>query len=227
MPTWTFKHLVGAALIAGLAGCAAPGPDAGRGVALLDGGLSSGMPPVDVSVLRGGFKVAGPKGFCVDKPSSRLRGDKPFVLLAPCERIRSGVAGLIFRPRALLTVTVTEGTGPTAEGYARFFADPAGLAALSRSGDPARVAVEGSAAAQDGSFRVTVVEDGLQRGAEALVDERSWRAFVTVNGHLLAVSLRSPRGAPLSAERAQGLLDETVAALRTVNPAVLETANRG
>lgn len=226
MNTWISKHLIGVALVAALAGCAAPGPDAGRGLTLFDGALFSGTPQSDLTVLGDGFTVTGPDGYCVDRPSSRPRADRPFVLMAPCSQVRGGVVGLIFRPRALLTATVTEGAGPTAQGYARFFADPAGLAALSNAGDATGLEIETSGAAPDGSFRVTVFEESGNGRATALVDARSWRAFVTVNGHLVALNLRSPQDAPLSAEAAQRLLDETVAALQTANPAALETADQ-
>ena len=217
MSTWISRPLIVAALLAGLAGCVTTGtPEAGRSASPFGAAVTGAAPARAAAVMGGAVKIAGPEGFCVDRASSRIGGAAPFVLLAPCERIRSGVAGLILRPRVLLTATVTEGPGPTDSGYLRFFSEPEGLAALSATGNGAGLEVERMETAADGSFRVTVTEDAAPDRA-GMVDGRSWRAFFAVNGHLVAASLRSPREAPMSAERAAALLDGFVAAIRAAS----------
>ena len=224
MNIWISKGLVALGLLAVLGGCVT-GPGS-PGQSRFGGGL--GTPARQALVLGGAVTVTGPEGYCVDKSASRVGGETAFVLMAPCERFRRGVAGILFRPRALVTATVTEGSGPTASGYKRFFSEREGLSALSHNGNPEGVDVESMGAASDGSFRVTVT-DSVAPDKNGLVDTRSWRAFFTVEGHLVAASLRSPRGAPLSSDGAQSMLTQMVAAIRQASappepPETAETA---
>jgi hypothetical protein len=220
MSTWTYKQpmlrICSVLFLTILSGClGAGGSDGTRSSPLTDraGGLFGKSAPDRVSLDGGAIVVAGPRGFCVDKASSRTRAANPFVLMASCASIGSDSS--VPRQNALLVASATRGTGPTQLGYERFFASPEGRASLSQTGDPTTVSVD-EVSSKNGVFRLQLTDSSLPQDTSGLAPT-AWRGLFELNGSIVSVKVFSLAQSPLSRDAGFGLVDEFIASIRAVS----------
>lgn len=216
MSIWTSKPAwAGVLSLALLSGCL----DGGGGdvSANRPGVLFSRAAPEKMAVAGGDVIVAGPQGFCVDKPASRSSDAHAFVLLASCAAITKD--GNAPRPRvqALLTASVTGDApeGPSlaeqAESMRAFFGSEAGRAALARDGRADSVRII-DMFAHDGAFLIHASDtsEDISPGLNA----EYWRAIFDVNGRLVSASVVAFDDRPFSDEAGQRMLARFAARIR-------------
>ena len=200
---FSLRRLLLPALLAGLAGCVAPG-----------------TPATDrAEVLGDTMTLIAPKGFCVDPGSRREERAGSFVLWGNCAAI-SGDATAPKPPyRAMLTATVgPEGAGPveaTFPGFERFFRSGAGRAALARSG--ALDDVEILKVKRSGHLLLLKIRD-RSRVQGAPVSETYWRAITGLSGRITALSVLPLEGASITDAAQIRLLTDFDATIRAANP---------
>lgn len=207
MSAWkSTRVLAGLCGLALLAGCMeGAGPQAS---ASSPGKAFSRSAPTRMAVADGAVVVAGPDGYCIDKPASRRTGGGGFVLLASCTAVmRSAYAP---RPQApaLLTASVTaEGLGTAvadqAERLTQFFKSAEGRAALARDGRAESVRILDSFA-RDGAFFIRA-SDSSAGIAPGLKDDY-WRAIFDVNGRMVSASVMGFQDRPISIEAGEHIL---------------------
>ena len=164
--------------------------------------------PQQVSVLNGQVHVAAPYGYCVDTQASQVAADTAVVLIGRCTAGGQVTA-------ALVTVTIGKSAsagvmlaGPAVLG--QYFASAPGRRALARDGKPGHVLVVATEVEQDTLF--------LHLNDIAAGDY--WRAITGVRGRLVTVSASGALGAPLTQGEGRKLVEDTVHALKSENPAV-------
>ena len=145
--------------------------------------------------------IAPPPGFCIDPESVTSGADGAFVLMSDC-RLLAGNTGDGKRPPAGAAMTASvstggfAGEGDTAAGsleeLQEFAATREGRAVLGRSGQPERVRIVNTQLS--GGVLYVLVED---RGAQPIagIERQFWRAFLEVNGRLVALSMLGFQGA--------------------------------
>lgn len=194
--------------------------------ALLLAGCATGVSlsaPNRASVDVGGepVTVAAPSGFCIDPATTTTSPNGAFSLLTDC--------GLLGQPggnappvAAMMTVSVSadaalvaEGGETTLDDLDAFLATPRGRAGLGRSGDAEATRIVQST--RQGDVHYVLVED---RGSSPLpgVEPQFWRAFMTVNGRLAALSIQGFNGAGPDLQAQLRHLAAFAAALRAANP---------
>lgn len=220
MSIWTFKQLAlricGVLLLITLSGCLGTGgSDGTRSTPFSEraGGLFGKSAPDRVSLDGGAIIVAGPRGFCIDKTSSRTRATNPFVLMASCASI--GAEGPPPARNALLVASATRGTGPTQLGYERYFASADGRASLSQTGDPATVSIDEVSFKND-VFRLQMTDISLPNNDSGLA-QTAWRGLFELNGRIVSVKVFSLAQSPLSRDAGFGLVDDFVASIKSVS----------
>jgi hypothetical protein len=174
-----------------------------------------------VSVAGVPVTVAAPKGFCVD-PQGTTSGDAgAFVLVSDCGLLGLG-EGASPPVGAVMTASisanpslVSEGGETTLDDLEAFLGTPRGLAVVGRSGDANRTRVLQTT--RNGDVLFVLVED---RGQQPLpgVEPRFWRAFMTVNGRLAALSIQGFQGASPSDRDALRHLAAFASSIRVNNP---------
>lgn len=199
------------ALLAGLlAGCtgAAPG----------------GVPTrTTVDVAGTPVTVVAPRGFCIDRESTRRVGDGAFVLMSDCALLAGTPQGRGEAPLgAAFTATLLpgslagEGAAPAAgiEGLDEFVATREGRAMLAGSGRAADVRILRTATG-DGALFV-LVED---RGGAPMpgVSPRFWRAFVALDGRFAVLTALPFENGRMDPETALDRLAALAANLRRAN----------
>jgi hypothetical protein len=175
---------------------------------LLAGCVAGGLTekPRGAPFMGGAMQVGVPDGYCIDKAASKDAENSAIVLIGKCSE-KSGV-----KP-ALITVAIgPPGSGAAMdagpEALAQYFTAPEGRAALSR----------------DGKAEEIRVIEALSNGQNFFIhfevagSARSWRAFSSMLGRLLSVSVRQVEGADLPEGAARDLLDDTLNATRKLNP---------
>lgn len=165
--------------------------------------------PQRLAVLGGVVTVMAPRGYCIDRASSREEADTAVVLIGRCR----GDAPT--QVAAVLTVSVGQGGSAgvmTAGGpaLAAFFTSKQGRAVLARSGQAADVRVV-QARGRDDAFVMQIAD----RTAGVY-----WRAVTGISGRLVTVSATGADGAALTPEAGLGLVDAMLSALRSGNPDV-------
>jgi hypothetical protein len=158
-------------------------------------------------VLGGEINVLAPPFYCVGQQASRTQDDTAVVLIGRCTN-NGNVAA------ALLTVTIGRfASGGVmlagAERLRQFLGSTAGRKALSRTGRAGDVQV----------LQSGVVDGTLLLHLNDRVAGEYWRAIIGIKGRLVTVSASGAEGAPLTPEAGRRLVDATVAALITANPA--------
>jgi hypothetical protein len=175
----------------------------------------------NVSVAGEMVAVAAPRGFCIDEASTTTSQTGAFVMVSDC--------ALLGHPNgntppvgAVMTASisgnpdlVSEGGDATLDDLETFLATERGLSTVGRSGDAARTRILQSSRAGDVLY--VLVED---RGPSPLtnVEPRFWRAFMTVNGRMAALSIQGFDGASPGPEASLRYLSAFAQSLRAVNP---------
>lgn len=213
MSTWISNRVTVIAAMLALSGCVA-GETGGTG-----GGTQAA--PARMAVMGGEIIVAGPRGFCVDRPASRDGSGRAFVLLGSC----ASLTGAPFAPRpdspAILTVTVARGGGDIAASYPamdRFFRTGAGRGALSRSGKAASVKVLETVTVGD-AFYLRLSDSAPTGNGGAPVQPDYWRAILPLKGQIVTLSVLGLAEQPTPAADKRRVLDAFVARMQAVNPA--------
>lgn len=170
--------------------------------------------PVEVQ-LPDGLVVAGARGWCVDRSTSKAREGGAVVVLGSCAAIAGNA--LLPSPRVdgIVTISVENGTGAPASlaDVAAFLATDQGRAVLARDGRAASVDLLEIAAADDALFLHALDKSGgpLNTGTDY------WRAVFDIQGRFVSVSLTP--NAPDEVSRAQSLatLDAQIDRLKAAN----------
>jgi hypothetical protein len=165
--------------------------------------------------------IAPPPGFCIDPESVTSGADGAFVLMSDCGLMGTAAAK---RPAvgAAMTASISTGgfagEGDTAAGsleeLAEFAGTREGRAVLGRSGQPERVRILDTQLS--GGVLYVLVED---RGAQPIagIERRFWRAFLEVNGRLVALSVLGFQGAGPDPQEALNQLAALARATQAAN----------
>jgi hypothetical protein len=178
-----------------------------------------------VNVAGGPVIVAGPPGFCIDRPALNVTEAGAFALLGDCRQLGGGAGGLDRSPAgAALTASISAGglagegddPAPSLAELAEFVQTPDGRALLGRSGRPDRVRILATRA--EGDVLYVLVED---RGPQLIagVEPRFWRAFLEVRDRMAVLSVLGFQGAALDEQASLNLLASFVASMRSANGA--------
>ena len=200
MSTWTSKVTL---LVAGLA-LAACG--AGFNV--------TRSAPMQVQ-LPDGLIVAGARGWCVDKSTSRANSGGAVVVLASCAAIADNA--LLPSPRfeGVVTVSVEESgeTIPSVQDVAAFLSTSEGRAVLARDGRPESVDLLEVATSDDTLFLHALDTSGgpLNTGDDY------WRAIFDIEGRFVSVSLTSVEPKQVSRATSLATLNAQIARMKSAN----------
>ena len=213
----TFRRLAAAlAAVLALAGCDPAGVS------------GAGATRTTVTVAGQPVTVAAPAGFCVDRRSTSVTSTGAFVLISDCALLgqsSTGASAATARPPmgAALTASVSTGGlgdgGPATQSLAdleRYAATPPGRALVGRSGQSAAVRI--LATQTQGGVLYMLVED---RGSQPIagIDPRFWRAFLEVNGRLIALSELNFAGSGRDAQDGLNAVASFANAVQRANPA--------
>jgi hypothetical protein len=185
-------------------------------------GAAAGPSRARLNVAGQAVTIAAPPGFCVDKESITSSADGAFVLMSDCGLL--GAASGDRKPvGAALTASISTGgfvgEGDTAAGsledLKEFAATPEGRAVLGRGGRSDRVRILNTQVSGDVLY--ILVED---RGAAPIagIDRQFWRAFLEVNGRLVALSVLGFEGAGIGPQDALNQLAALARATQAANP---------
>lgn len=181
----------------------------------------AGPDRAQVSVAGTPVTIAAPRGFCIDPEGTTSSERGAFVLVSDCGLLGMG-RGATPPVGAVLTASVSanpdlvaEGGETTLDDLEAFLATARGRAVLGRSGDADRTRL--LQATRQGDVLYVLVED---RGQQFLpgVEPRFWRAFMTVNGRMAALSIQGFQGAGPGDQEALRHLAAFAAAIRANNP---------
>jgi len=174
-----------------------------------------------VNVSGQAVTIAAPAGFCVDTKSTTMTTAGAFVLMSDCSLLGGAKTG---KPPigAALTASVSNG-GIAGEGDSEtgtlddledFAATEDGRAVLSRSGQAGSVRV--LTTVKSGDVLYLLIED---RGKMPVagIDRTFWRAFLDVNGRMVALSELGFEGAGMDRQQALNQLGALAAAIRAAN----------
>jgi len=181
-----------------------------------------GQPKLEtVEVARGAVTIGGPKGYCVDKRSSRLRGDVAFVLLASCASV-TGIPDTKF-PAApgLLTASVDRDPGvfPKIGEFLDFFQTDAGRATLARDGRARSVEIVSIEANADSvMMRIKDTSPAVAEGLQPTY----WRGLLIRNERLITVTVNGFEARPVPSEdgrtKLSAFLERIRAETSTIQP---------
>lgn len=188
------------ALCLGLAGCA-------------EGVTVSRAAPERIA-LPDGLIVAGARGWCVDRQSSRSGRGTSVVVLASCAAISRNA--LAARPDVpgVVTVSVESAPGSASSPAAleAFFGTATGRAALARDGDAGSIDILETRREGDLLF-LHARDRSIPQGASS----DTWRAIFDLDGRFVAVSLYGLRGRPIPPPAAFHTLAAHVDRLKDAN----------
>ena len=165
--------------------------------------------------------IAAPSGFCIDGDSTATSDAGAFVLMSDCALLGGGGTPAV--PAAMTASISTGGLGGEGDDPVQSLADLAefvgsgeGRALLGRSGGSGAVRV--LATQQHGEVLYVLVED---RGPQPIpgVERRFWRAFLEVDGHIVALSVLGFEDSGLDAQEGLDLVAALAAATRAANGA--------
>ncbi|MCR8549056.1 dihydroxy-acid dehydratase [Salipiger sp. P9] len=190
--------LAGVIAVFGLAGCLQTAPDtappdeaAENGGGLFGGLFAAGGEPPEpqrptplarADLVRGDVVVAGPEGYCVDPVTLARRAGRDFAVIASCNILSGGKAGMFVEPM-IMTVTVGGIDSAAALPAPSALALQAGQELIGGS------TRDGLVAAQLAGGGTEVLEDG---------DPRYWRGAFLHNGRMIGLALYAPRGSFLA-----------------------------
>jgi hypothetical protein len=184
------------------AGCGASPPGAGPGAVTRLGDR--------------GIAVAGPPGFCIDRPRTREAPGEAVVFLADCAALAGGAPGP--GGDALLSATVASvqvaATLDPVE-LERLLLSDAGRAALARGGQGEAVRIVETRRA--GEVLLLQLDDARAPAADPPAHPRQWRAVFAVEGRMVTATVRTPPQRPLGSDEGFGVLAVFVERLRAAN----------
>jgi hypothetical protein len=175
-----------------------------------------------VNVAGQAVTIAAPAGFCVDTKSTTMTTAGAFVLMSDCSLLGGAKTG---KPPigAALTASVSNG-GIAGEGDSEtgtlddledFAATEDGRAVLSRSGEAGRVRILTTVKSDDVLY---LLNEDRGKLPVAGIDRTFWRAFLDVNGRMVALSELGFEGAGMDRQQALNQLGALAAAIRAANP---------
>ncbi len=207
----TMRRFAVAALLAALtvSGCTLDLPT--------DGAAASAL-PMRIAVAERSIVVAGPQGYCIDRPAARDGPGGAFVLLGSCAAIAgTAAAGQPVAP-AVLTASVSaagaQAVAPQLPALNDYFRSAAGRAALSRSGWAATVAVQ-RAWANGGVFFLAASDASGARGQR--VQPEFWRAVFDLKGRIVTLNVTGLQTRPLGPEAGRATLEAFVRQVQREN----------
>ena len=165
--------------------------------------------------------IAAPAGFCIDEAATATGPSGAFSMITDCALL--GAPGGNTPPvAAMMTVSISpdpslvaQGGETTLDDLQAFLASPRGLAGLGRSGDADATRIVQST--RQGDVLYLLVEDN-GRSPLPGVEPRFWRAFMTVDGRMAALSIQGFDGASPDLQEQLRLLAAFAASLRAANP---------
>jgi hypothetical protein len=174
-----------------------------------------------VNVAGQAVTIVAPPGFCVDSGSTSQSADGAFVLMSDCQLLGGPSSGKAPVGAALTASVSTAGLG--GEGDAAdslddlrdFAATREGRAVLGRSGQPGRVRILDSQV-KNGVLYVLVEDRGTLPIAG--IDPRFWRAFLEVNGRMVALSGLGFEGAGFGLQDGLDQMAALAHSIRAANP---------
>ena len=178
-----------------------------------------------VTVAGGPVVVAGPAGFCIDRPMLNVTEAGAFALLGDCGQLGGSGDALARSPQgAALTASISAG-GLAGEGddpasslaeLAAFVQTAEGRALLGRSGRSDTVRI--LATRPEGDVLYVLVED---RGPQVIggVSPRFWRAFLEVRDRMAVLSVLGFETGGLDEQASLNLLASFVARMKAANRA--------
>ena len=153
----------------------------------------------EVRVGAATLAVAGPPGFCLDAPATRIDRDGAFVLLGDCGLLGKAPEGA--RPKsAVLTASLDASGAGSVAGIRRLAETAAGRALVGQSGSGAGVKI--LATREAGGAIFLLVEDPGRKPVPGL-KSRFWRGFLDIDGHLAVLSVLAFEGGAVDEQ--QGL----------------------
>ena len=178
-------------------------------------GLVSRSAPSQVQ-LADGLIVAGTRGWCIDKRTSRLRAATPVVVLGSCAAIARNARAPRPDIPGVVTVSVDDQAGglPSPEVLEQFVASDAGRAVLARDGRPESVEILETR--QQSDLFLIHVEDRSGKQAPGAA-QRYWRALFELDGRFVTLSLVSPDDQPIDAEAGFDTLVAQASRMRAAN----------
>jgi len=164
-------------------------------------------------VLRGGFRVVPPPGYCVDDQNVQSTNERIFVLIASCSALGGPDFGV---PPLIMTTTLgplpNGGFGPEARTRAAaYLRDPAGRGMLAASGRAGDVIVDEVIETRAALY--LAVSDASAKS----VGPVQWRGFVPVAGRLVVVSVMSGPEAPLNLAIGEAFVRDLASSLLEAN----------
>lgn len=200
MSTPTSRAVLAVALVA-LSAC-----EAGLGV--------TRNAPAEVR-LPDGMVIAGARGWCVDRSTTRARNEAAVVVFGSCAALSRNA--LLPQPPVpgIVTVSVEKAAGdvPPSDALAAFFETPEGRAAIARDGRPDSVEIVETRQAGDALLMHAVDRSGWPRDAA----EDYWRAIFDIDGRFVTVSLVPLSDRPIPAGRGLAALEAQIRRLKRAN----------
>ena len=168
------------------------------------------LPVADNSV-----RVAGPPGYCVDPSSSKEEDGRAFVLLASCASIANNRRATAPQIPALLTASVSVDQSTIIDRFMEhlpdFLATNKGRAVMARDARASSVEVLETTPA-DGALIVRL-RDSSPNATPGLNPEY-WRAFFSLNGRIVTLSVFEFANRPLGETQARRTLQAFVDRVR-------------
>ncbi|GAA3860156.1 hypothetical protein [Celeribacter arenosi] len=170
--------------------------------------------PRQAQLYGGAFKVAGPKGYCIDTAALQ----DSFVLLAECNALEGRRVEPGQTVPAILTLSASEPLDDVAvfdpSAAAAFFATQNGRTALSRVGNGDTVTVLETQ--KKGATVFVHASDSAPANVPGLAGEY-WRAVFVQDGRLVTLTATGLRAAPVEGAVLARLLAEFSTAIRASN----------
>ena len=165
--------------------------------------------------LPDGLVVAGARGWCVDRTTSRTQNGASTIVLGSCAAIAGNV--LLPHPQidGVVTISVESASvgTPTLEGLTEFLTSERGLAVLARDGRADSVDLL-EMAPRDGALFLHALDASggpLNTGADY------WRALFDIEGRFVSVSLIPVANGALSRDQSLATLDAQINRLKAAN----------
>ena len=174
-------------------------------------------PVTAIKVSQREVTIAGPKGYCVDKASSRDRAAGSFVMLGSCATLFGADQPAPADPAVLTALVSPPSTPPQRPSPAQleqYFRSEAGKAALSHDGQAGTVTL----------LKIVPLGDALYMnvrdkspGRPSDLSDRSWRAVFPLADRLIALSVTEHSDRPISDTDMRTTLGKFVEAVMRAN----------
>ncbi len=201
MSIWISNSVVALAAVVALAGCA--------------GDFNVTRKAPEQIRLPDGLVVAGARGWCIDRATTRTGGDASVVVLGSC----AAIAQDAFLPRPLVPGVVTVSVEDTATGVPptdtleAFLVTEPGRAALARDGRATSIDILETRRSGETLYLHAVDRSGWPRS----LAQDYWRALFDIDGRFVTVSLVGLTTKPISRDDGLATLDAQIERLFDVN----------